>query len=251
MLAAINKNSALKVSIREKRHGSDNGPARRHCGGHPDHTDRPLARGRTDARTALRPHESADQRGRHPGADAGRGDRQEHQRPDQGDGLSVLAARQAAGTRRDGFDRHDRALAQHGGRHRLAARAVRRARHALSLSRLRPPDEGDGRRLAGDEEAQRRADQGGGRARALCLLLRNAPAHLEQADAAALRSRRPEDPCDPVPDLHGGGAGPWRDPDSGRLVGSADRARDRPGRRVRRTPSTSCSRASSTRPSRT
>ena len=68
---------------------------------------------------------------------------------------------------------------------------------------------------------------------------------------AAVRSRRPEDPRDPVPDLHGGGAGAGRDPDPGRLVGSADRARDRPGRRARRTRSTSCSRASSTRPSRT
>ena len=51
----------------------------------------------------------------------------------------------------------------------------------------------------------------------------------EQGDAAALRSRRAEDPRDPVPDLHGGGAGAGRDPDPGGLVGSADRARDRPG----------------------
>ena len=171
--------------------------------------------------------------------------------PDQGHGLSVVAARQAAGTGRGGLDRHDRALAQHRGRHRLAARAVRRARHALSLSRLRPPDEGDGRQLAGDEEAQRRADQGRRRARALRLLFRNAPAHLQQADAAALRSGRAEDPRDSVPDLHGGGAGARRDPDPGGLVGSADRARDRPGRGPGKSRSTSCCRASSTRPSRT
>ena len=172
-------------------------------------------------------------------------------RPDQGYGLSVLAARQAAGAGRGGFDRHDRALAQHRRRHRLAARAVRRARYALSLPRLRPPDEGDGRRLAGDEEAQRRADQGCRRARALRLLLRHAPAHLEQGDAAALRSCGPEDPRDPVPDLHGGGAGARRDPDPGGLVGSADRARDRAGGRPGESRSTSCSPASSTRRSRT
>ena len=52
----------------------------RPCGG--DRIGR--ASKRADGRTALRPHESADQRRRHAGADAGRRDREEHERQHQG-----------------------------------------------------------------------------------------------------------------------------------------------------------------------
>ena len=50
-----------------------------------------------------------------------------------------------------------------------------------------------------------------------------------KAVKAAVRSVGPEDPRDPVPDLHDRGRGPGRGAGAGRLVRSADGARHRPG----------------------